>query len=220
MRYLKVAGVLIVSLLVASWCFAQDDNVISHMGNKAWRGAVNLFTGWLEIPYQIKKGTERGFAGSDNAFIGGVAGFFRGVVHAIGRTASGAIDLAGFWLPNPTSNEGVGVPLDAEYSWEEGEPYYIFESGIEPIGSKILRGAGNGLGGILEFPGQIIKGFQEGGNPVMGLFKAIWYPIGRVYNGAADLATCLVPNPKDQVGEPFDEEYPWDALTGKFDSAK
>jgi len=220
MKFFKAVSVFMLTLMFASLCIAQEENVLTRMGQKAYRGAVNLLTGWLEVPFQVKKGAERGFAGSSNPFIGGVAGFFRGIVHGIGRTAWGAVELAGFWLPNPTSNENVGVPLDANYAWEDGQPYYVFRDGIEPIANKVVRGATNGLGGILELPGQIIKGFQAGGNPVMGLWKALWYPVGRVYNGAADLATFLVPNPEDQLGEPFDEEYPWDALVEKFDSAK
>ena len=37
----------------------------------------------------------------------------------VGRTMSGAGDVVGFWAADPKSNDGVGIPLNAEYAWEE-----------------------------------------------------------------------------------------------------
>lgn len=218
MKLKEMCLLLVAVFMFSSFALAQE-NAAERMAHKAWVGGVNLLTGVLEVPYQIVKGTKRGFAGTENAFIGGIAGFFRGIVHAIGRSAAGAIDLVGFWLPNPPDNEGVGIPLDAKYVWEEGEAYSVFDEGLEPVGRKLLRGLGNSAGATLEFPGQLVKGFKNN-DPVMGILKSLWYPAGRLYGGVADVATCLIPTATEQYGEPFTEEYPWDAIAGKYDTAE
>jgi hypothetical protein len=128
----------------------------------------------------------------------------------------GAIELFGFWAANPADNDGVGVPLDAEYAWEEGTQYSIFEptfeEGVKPIGRKLARGIGNGLLGILEVPGQIKKGANDG-NVAKGIGKGVYYWFSRGVYGFSNFATCLVPNPPDNPGIAFDEEWPWDALS-------
>ena len=76
------------------------------------------------------------------------------------------MELFGFWSANPADNDGVGVPLDAQYAWEEGVQYDLFDpslkEGVKPMGRKLLRGLGNTFLGIAELPGQILKGKREG----------------------------------------------------------
>ncbi|GAI67572.1 unnamed protein product, partial [marine sediment metagenome] len=43
-------------------------------------------------------------------------------------------------------NKNIGIPLDAEYAWEEGEPYDILnpsftEGTLAPVTNKLFRGA-------------------------------------------------------------------------------
>ena len=98
-----------------------SDEVMKGMGEKAKRGAINTLTGWIEIPAQIAKGYEYGWMGKENTgWVGAIGGIFAGIGTAAGRTLSGMGELSGFWAADPEDNERIGIPLDAEYAWEEG----------------------------------------------------------------------------------------------------
>ena len=208
----------VVILFSTAVSYAASDELVQGMADKLWRGVVDALTGWVELPAQIIKGYNEGFMGDeDNKVIGVVAGVFDGIGHSAGRTLSGVCDIVGFWAASPESNEGVGLPLDAEYAWEEGTPYDIFdpdlmEGAVQPIGKKLVRGLANGLLGIAEVPGQIIKGISEGAMD-LGIVKGLWYFYSREVAGLTDIATVILPNPADTKGLAFDEEYPWDALS-------
>ena len=220
----KAAGILIAVVFLASatTAHAASEEFFQGMGEKLWRGIVNIFTGWVEFPVQIVKGYNEGFMGDeDNKIVGTIAGVFDGIGHSVGRTLSGATDIAGFWAASPESNDGVGLPLDAEYAWEEGGGYDLFdpdfnEATIQPIGKKLIRGVSNGLVGFLEVPGQIIKGVSEGA-PDLGIIKGLWYFYSREVAGLSDIATVILPNPEDTKGLAFDEEYPWDAFVEQME---
>ena len=121
----------------------------------------------------------------------------------------------GFWTANPENNEGVGLPLDAQYAWEEGEQYSIFKptlgEGLMPIPKKLGRGLANSLFGIAELPGQVFKGDAKG-NVIFRLGRGIWFWLSREVYGFGGVAICLVPNPKDNPGYPFDGKWAWSAL--------
>lgn len=159
--------------------------------------------------------------GSEDDKIGGaIVGIFDGIGHSAGRTLSGVTDIVGFWAASPRTNEGAGLPLDAEYAWEEGEPYDLFdpdfkEATVMPVGKKLIRGLSNGLLGIVEIPGQIMKGVSEGA-PDLGIVKGIWYFYSREVAGLSDIVTIILPNPEDTKGLAFDEEYPWEALVERI----
>ena len=215
----KVISILaILTLVVSSNALAGE--ITDGMADRAVRGVKNLFTGILEVPFQIGKGYDKGVSFIDNEAgsktVGTVLGFFRGLGHAGGRMSSGAIELFGFWAASPEDNEGVGVPLDAENAWEEGTQYSIFEpnlsEGVKPMGRKLCRGFTNGLLGIVEVPGQIKKGSEEGNLP-KGIIKGFWYWGSRGVYGFGNIMSALVPNPPDNLGVHFEEEYPWDALS-------
>jgi len=108
--------------------------LLGGMKDKAVRGVVNLYSGIIELPVQIYKGYNNGFGPIQNEVgsksIGTILGIFRGFGHAAGRTGWGALELFGFWTVNPEDNEGNGVPLDAEYAWEQGTQYNIFEPSL------------------------------------------------------------------------------------------
>ncbi len=214
----KIICLLVIALFLCSTCYAATGaDYLNGVGNKLWRGVVNTFTGWIEFPAQIYKGYERGFNGNENNKIGGAfVGIFTGIGHTAGRTLSGLGDVAGFWAADPANNDGVGIPLDAEYAWEEGTVYNMFdpnfgEGALNPMGNKLGRGIGDSLGGFLEFPGQIVKGIKLGA-PDLGIVKGLWYWYSRQVDGAFDIAGFFLPNPKDTKALPFDEKWPWSAL--------
>ena len=160
------------------------------MKNKAVRGVVNGVTGIVELPVQTYKGFKNGVGFIKNkpasTAVGTILGFFRGGGHAIGRTGWGFMELVGFWTANAKDNDGVGIPLDAEYAWEWGEQYSIFKpslkEGVKPYGRKLVRGLADGILGIVEIPGQTVKGANEG-NAVRGLGRGVWYCFSRMLYG-------------------------------------
>ncbi len=213
-KSLLVVLVAAVFLTFAATASAATDNLLEGAKAKLWRGLVNTFMGWVEIPVQIGKGYENGFMDDkNNKAIGSICGLLKGAEHAIGRTVYGVIDVVGCLAANPESNEGVGFPLDGEKAWEMGEPHDYFEptfteGSIKPMEKKLARGASNAVLGILEVPGQI----KNGDNPAMGLVKGLWAFLSRELYGLADIVTILVPTPVEQLGVAFDEENPWDVL--------
>lgn len=209
----RTLSVLIAALFLfsASAAYAGDcGELVQGMGSKLWRGSVNTVTGWVEIPVQVHKGYQK------CSFLGGFWGIFKGVWCAAGRTISGAGEVATFWSADPESNEGIGVPLDSEYAWQNcGAPEEAecdFEKAVfYPMRDKFLRGVGYSLFGVAEVPGQIGKGIKCPSWD-LGLIKGIWYFVGREAEGALDLTTFWLPNPCDTKAVKYDEKWPWSAL--------
>ena len=196
------------------------------MGHKLVRGVVNTFTGIVELPMQTYKGYQEGMGFIEHEptsrTVGTILGFFRGATHTIGRTATGVIDTALFYTADHATNEGVGIPFDADYSWQRGERYSLFEpnlkEGLMPYPRKFVRGLGDCVFGIVELPGQVVKGTRTE-NPVVGLpvgaVKGVWFSYSRIVNSVDDIVLFLIPNPADPVGDSFDELWPWNALLGE-----
>ncbi|MFH1753863.1 MAG: hypothetical protein ABH875_06740 [Candidatus Omnitrophota bacterium] len=217
MRRLSVLFLLVVFLSFATTVYAAADNLLDGMAKKAERGVVNTLSALWEFPAQIYKGFKNGVNGDgDNKLLGGLMGICDGVKHTLGRGISGLTDLGGFWAANPTDNEGVGLPLDAKYAWEEGEAYNPWdpsfaEASLVPMKKKFMRGTGNALLCIGELPGQLTRGIQNE-DPFLGLAKGVWYTLSRAWHGVSEMLTTCLPGPKDQMGLAFDQEWPWDAL--------
>lgn len=205
-----VAVMALVALSSGAAYAAGAEELFSGMGNKFVRGIVNAVTGWVEIPAQIYYGYK------NDSFGGAFVGIFSGIWHGIGRTVSGVGDAVGFWAADPKSNEGYVIPLNAEYAWEEGTKYDLMkpsfgEATLRPIGNKLGRGLANSLLGFVELPGQIFKGLKLHA-PDLGIIKGFWYWYSRQMDGAIDVATCILPTPKDTKALTFDEKWPWSAL--------
>ena len=213
-----------ILLLGVSFVRAESDDLVTGMKDKAVRGAVNAVTGIVEVPMQVYKGYNNGLSLIKNDVgskaVGTILGFFRGLGHAGGRTSWGFLELFGFWTANAADNEGVGIPLDAEYAWEYGDQYSIFKpslaEGTKPYVRKLVRGVTDGFTGIAELPGQTLCGISEG-NVAGGLVRGVWYWWSREVYGFGSILTCLVPNPADNPGVAFSGEWPWSALTAGID---
>lgn len=211
--------IVLLGLLASTTVNAANDKVIEGMAQKGVRGVINLFTGIVELPMQVYKGYNNGFGPIKNKAcsktVGTILGIFRGFGHAAGRTSWGGLELFGFWTANAPDNDGVGVPLDAQYAWEMGEQYSMFKpslaEGVKPIGRKLVRGLTDNFLGILELPGQVAKGAREKSLP-KGVVKGVWFWFSRQAYGFAGIFTCLVPNPEDNPGYAFNGKWPWSAL--------
>jgi len=209
---MKKLIVLLVAMAIFLSVPAYAANYVEKAVEKGKQGITNLFTGWLEVPYQAVKGFKNGFGEKEkNKLLGGFLGIFRGIVYGLGRTTCGVYETVTFPLPNPKDNEGVGVPLDSRYVWEDGTRYSILNQGVMPMGKKAKRGLINAGLGILEVPGQINKGFTED-HPFKGLGKAVVFPLARIASGVYEVATFLLPNDTETYGYGLEEKYPWDAL--------
>lgn len=99
-------------LLVASVVFFFSPTVMAHeyptkIGEKLGNGIANIVTGFVEIPKTMIVTSN-----SDGMAYGMTNGFFVGIVHAVGRTLSGAFDVATFVVPTR--------PLvRADYIWND-----------------------------------------------------------------------------------------------------
>jgi putative exosortase-associated protein (TIGR04073 family) len=202
---------------------ADDMGVPERMGRKALRGAVDVVTGVVEVPMQVYKGYDNGFGPIKNKpaskAVGTVLGFFRGLGHAAGRVTHGGRELVCFWSADQATDEGTGVPFDAEYSWEIGEQYSYFKpnlkEGVTPVGRKLTLGVANAFTGIVEVPNQIVKANRDGDNVVIGAGKGVYYFISRTIYGATDVISLffLVPNQEDTYGYAYSSRYPWGELS-------
>jgi len=209
-------SVLFVLICTQAFCEEKTD-FLGPMTAKMKRGVINTFTGWAEFPIQIWKGYDEGFRGNrKDKFRGILFGIVDGVSHSVGRTASGLSDMLGYWAAEPESDAGVGVSLDGEYAWEKGEPYDGFDPDftqavIRPSVNKLFRGSGNLIFGFMELPNQITKGIKDKA-PDRGVLKGLWFWASREVSGISDLLSAPFPNPHDNVGFKFDEEWPWEAF--------
>ncbi len=216
----RVLSVLVAAALLAMANAACASEAIFLEGakEKFWRGLVNTFTGWVELPMQVVKGYKEGITDDpDNRIAGALFGIVDGVFHSAGRTVSGVFDLASFWTADPKNNRGVGFPLDADYAWQDGVPYDYFnpdfeEAALNPVWEKFARGVSSSMAGFVELPGQTMKGFEEG-HPFLGITKGLWYWYSRQISGLQDLTGIFLPTPEETAGVAFEEEWPWDAMT-------
>lgn len=66
----------------------------AKVGEKLGIGIANVVTGVVEIPKTMIVMTKR-----EGTAYGATAGFFTGIVHMMGRTLTGAVDIATFYVP-------------------------------------------------------------------------------------------------------------------------
>lgn len=108
MRLLIKSILVVVSVFILSSGLAMAEKSHSlKVGEKLGAGLANVATGFVEIPKTIYvSGKENGI------FYGATAGFMTGMVHMLGRTMFGALDLVTFMIPTQ--------PLvRPEYVWQD-----------------------------------------------------------------------------------------------------
>jgi putative exosortase-associated protein (TIGR04073 family) len=216
---MKLSATVSLITLLCLTATAEERSIADRMVNKAFRGAVDLVTGFVELPMQTAKGFKNGLDVIQNKPLsrtaGTVVGFFRGIGHGAGRVTHGGRELFCFWTADQASNEGIGIPFDAERSWEMGEQYSLFEpslkQGAKPIGRKLVLGAANAFAGIAEVPVQIMKANEDGTSVAVGAGKGVYYFVSREIYGITDVFTLffLVPNQETTFGYPYTTLLPW-----------
>jgi putative exosortase-associated protein (TIGR04073 family) len=98
---------MVMLAVVVLFCYlAPLSYAEQNAAQKLGRGIANLFTGWLEIPYEIGRKINRDDSMISGIFIGPITGFCK----AVGRTAVGMYDILTFPLPIPKGYQPVIEP--------------------------------------------------------------------------------------------------------------
>ena len=89
----------IQKLIIIVTLFLLPNVVLAHnyptkVGEKLGNGIANAVTGVVEIPKTMMVTSKR-----EGVAYGVTAGFFTGIVHMVGRTLTGAVDIATFFVP-------------------------------------------------------------------------------------------------------------------------
>ena len=94
-----------VVILFVSLAFHPSSAHAGGAVNKLGRGAVNLLTGWVEIPKRIAETSS-----AQGAMSGWTWGLLRGLGYGFIRTASGLYELVTFPFPAPPDYAPVMTP--------------------------------------------------------------------------------------------------------------
>ncbi len=73
---------------------ATGDSYPEKVGEKLGTGIVNVVTGFVEIPKNIIIESN-----ANGAAYGATIGFITGIVHSVGRTLTGTLDIVTFMIP-------------------------------------------------------------------------------------------------------------------------
>ena len=216
-RYAKLVMIIGILLVTVKENKAVEENEpLALEGDKAVHGVINTLTFPLEWPMQWYKARNQGVEELEknpslSRFIGGFWGIIGpGTNKAVGRAALGIYQMGGFWLLNPATNDGFGLPLEGEFAFDFDKPAEIsFHNGFHLVGNKIGRGLLNLYWGIVgEIPDKTLVGFKNG-TPIRGLVKGSWYMMSRIWQGTFDTGGFLLPNYHQTTGYVFDIDNPW-----------
>ena len=121
----KFALMLSMLFLLSAQAQATEDITadmyFSRAGMKILSGVANVATGWVELPKNIVLWSQK----ENSTSAGFPDGLLWGIVHTAGRTVSGALDIATFWLPTfPTPS-----PTFVWESFSKESDYYAFGMG-------------------------------------------------------------------------------------------
>jgi len=98
---------------------AEDYNYIEKAGEKFGNGVANVGTGFLEIPKTMYVLSQ-----SNGPVFGATIGLLTGVLHAIGRTLYGGIDMMSFMIPTKAL-------IDPDYIWHEADKMTTFQAKVQ-----------------------------------------------------------------------------------------
>jgi len=98
-------------------CHLQQESYSDSMVHKFSRGFANTTTGWLELPKNIINESR-----ASNVGYGVTVGLFQGVIHTIGRTLIGVVELGTFFVPNTAFIHPVFVWSPFEKKTTYGKP--------------------------------------------------------------------------------------------------
>jgi putative exosortase-associated protein (TIGR04073 family) len=97
--YQRVRAMSLVTLFAAMFVVATPaiaSDYTNQVVDKFSRGFANTVTGWVELPKNIVNTSEQ-----SNVGMGLTVGLAKGIMHTVGRTVVGAVELATFFIPSP-----------------------------------------------------------------------------------------------------------------------
>ncbi|HVW65068.1 MAG TPA: exosortase system-associated protein, TIGR04073 family [Nitrosospira sp.] len=98
---------------------AMADSYVENAGGKLADGAANAAGALLEIPKNIKiASAEKG------PLYGMTAGVVAGVLHTIGRTVYGVVDMATFMIPTSSM-------VDPVYAWTDFDRLTTYRAAVQ-----------------------------------------------------------------------------------------
>jgi len=105
---------MFAALFVIAIPQASANDYTTQVADKFARGFANTVTGWVELPKEISNTTKK-----ENIGMGLTVGLAKGVVHTVGRTVVGALELVTFFIPSPEFVEPryVWDPFDQETTY-------------------------------------------------------------------------------------------------------
>ena len=112
-KILKLLQVLSIVLFCLPYMAMAEDNpanaehYATQVGEKLGNGVANVVTGFVEIPKTMIVTSRK-----DGIAYGMTNGFFVGIVHAVGRTLSGVLDIVTFIIPTTPV-------VSPDYIWED-----------------------------------------------------------------------------------------------------
>jgi putative exosortase-associated protein (TIGR04073 family) len=86
---------------------AHSEDYATHVADKLGHGIANTATGWAELPKTILVTSQK-----EGIVYGATAGVLTGLVHVVGRTAFGILDVATFVIPTDST-------VKPGYIWED-----------------------------------------------------------------------------------------------------
>lgn len=110
-----VLAVLFFSSSYAAMADSYPENAVSKLGN----GAANAVSGLVEIPKNVMIASRE-----EGPLYGMTFGLVAGILHTVGRTIYGALDMATFMIPTQ--------PLvEPNYIWNDFDKMTIFNPAVQ-----------------------------------------------------------------------------------------
>lgn len=103
----KLSLVLSVFFFFTTPAAAQQNSYFNNSSERFVSGIANVATGWMELPKNIILTGQK-----DGPVYGVTIGLAMGIMHTVGRTLVGGLDVATFWLPLKPS-------VTPAYIWED-----------------------------------------------------------------------------------------------------
>lgn len=112
-RSMSLVTLFAAFFLVAIQPAAANDYT-TQITDKFARGFANTVTGWVELPKEISNTSK-----ASNIGMGLTVGLVKGIMHTVGRTVVGAVDLVTFFVPSPeyVHPRYVWDPFDRETTY-------------------------------------------------------------------------------------------------------
>ena len=96
-RIVKLSLILSILFLFSSQAVASD-SYFSKSSERFVSGIANVATGFMELPKNIILTSQ-----NEGPIYGVTIGLVMGIMHTVGRTVVGALDVVTFWVPaNPS----------------------------------------------------------------------------------------------------------------------